>query len=111
MGSLRVRLVDRNRFAKRYPLVRAPARMTYIGDSEISIEIGSIYFNNVESGILTYDAQFPDTEYQIIAITRSDGTNDANVNVFVTNKTQNTVTVEASSNFTGYVDVLAVRIV
>lgn len=110
MGSLRTRLIDRNRFAKRYPLIRAPIRMTYIGDSDLSIEIGSIYFNNAESGTLTYDAQFLDTNYQVMAIARSSGVDTADVNVFITDKSQGSVTVQASSNFTGYVDILAVRI-
>ena len=60
--------------------------------------------------MLNYEATFPDTSYQVVAVARSDGTNNADVNVFVTNKTQNNVTIEASSNFTGYVDVFAVRI-
>jgi len=111
MGSLRVKLIDRNRFSKRYPLVRAPVRNTFYGDSDVSIEIGSIYFDNAESGTLSYDVQFPDTSYQVIAVARSTGTETADVNVFVTSKSQNSVTVEASSNFTGYVDVFAVRIV
>lgn len=110
MGSVRAKLIDKNRYAKRYPLIRAPIRTTYMGDSDISIEVGSIYFDNAESGTLTYDAQFTDTNYQVIAIARSDGTNLADVNVFVTSKTQNSVTVGASSNFTGYVDVFAVRV-
>jgi len=110
MGSLRVRLLDKNRYSKRYPLVRAPARMTYIGESELNIEIGSIYFDNAESGTLTYDVAFPATDYQVVAVARSSGVDSADVNVFVTDKTQNSVTVQASSNFTGYVDVFAVRI-
>jgi len=110
MGSLRAKLIDRNRFAKRYPLVRAPVRTTYMGDSDMAVEVGSIYFNNVDSGTLTYEGRFPDTSYQVIAIARSDGTNLADVNVFVTDKSQTSVTVGASSNFTGYVDVFAVRI-
>lgn len=110
MGSLRTRLIDRNRFAKRYPLIRAPARFTYIGDSDLNIEIGSIYFNNTDTGTLTYDAQFLDTNYQVVAVARSAGVETADVNVYVTDKSQGSVTVGASSNFTGYVDIFAVRI-
>ena len=110
MGSLRTRLIDRNRFSKRYPLIRAPLKLTYLGESDIAIEIGSIYFNNAESGTLTFDFQFSDSNYQVVAIARASGSDNADVNVFVSDKSQNSVTVQASSNFTGYVDVFAVRI-
>ena len=110
MGSLRAKLIDRNRYAKRYPLIKAPARNTYIGDSDLAIEIGSIYFDNAESGTLTFDAQFLDTNYQAMALARSSGIDSANVNVFVTSKSTNSITVQASSNFTGYVDIFVVRI-
>ncbi len=111
MGSLRVKLLDRNRYSKRYPLIRAPVRTTYIGDSDFAIEVGSIYFDNAESGTLTFDAQFLDTNYQVLAVARSTSSETANVNVYVSSKTQNSVVVSASSNFTGYVDVFAVRVV
>lgn len=110
MPSLRVRLIDRNRYAKRYPFVKAPSRYTYIGDNDFSVEIGSIYFNNSDSGTLNFDAPFSDTSYQIVAIARQSGSEPANVNVFVIQKSQSSVTIQSSSIFTGYVDVFAVRI-
>ena len=110
MGSLRAKLIDKNRYAKRYPLIKSPPRYTYVGDSDMSIEIGSIYFDNTESGILNYEQKFSDTSYQVIAIARTSGSDNADVNLFVSSKTQNSVTVQASSNFTGYVDIFAVRI-
>jgi hypothetical protein len=110
MGSLRVRLVDANRYSKRYPLVRAPVRNTYLGTTPMSVEIGSIYFNNAESGTLVFDAPFIDSGYQVAAVARSTGNETADVNVFISAKSQNSVTVSASSNFTGYVDIFAVRV-
>ena len=109
MGSLRVRLIDANRYSKRYPLVRAPVRTTYMGTTQMSVEIGSIYFDNSESGTLVFDVPFSDSSYQVAAIARSNGTETADVNVYITDKNQNSVTVNASSNFTGYVDIFAVR--
>ena len=109
MGSLRARLIDRNRYAKRYPLVRAPVRTTYMGDSDLSIEVGSIYFDNTDTGTLAFDARFIDSTYQVIAVARNSGVETADVNVFVTNKSENSVTIQASSNFTGYIDGIAVR--
>ena len=110
MGSLRSKLIDKNRFSKRYPLIKAPIRTTYIGDGDLAMEVGRIYFDNTDVGALTYEANFPDTAYQVIAVARSSGSDTADVNVFVTDKTQSSVTIQASSNFTGYVDVIAVRI-
>lgn len=112
MGSLRATLIDRNRYSKRYPLIRAPIRTTYIGDKDLAIEVGSIYFNNVDTGTLTFEAPFLDTNYQAIAVAREpDSENQtANVNVFVTSKSVTSLTVQASSNFVGYVDIFVVRI-
>lgn len=110
MGSIRAKIIDKNRYGKRYPLIRAPARTTYVGDADLAMEVGSIYFDNTDTGTLNYDAPFTDSNYQIVAIARQSGTESANVNIFVTDRNVNFVTVQASSNFTGYVDVLAVRI-
>ena len=111
MGTLRAKLVDRNRLAKRYPLIRAPARFSYLGDANMAIEVGSVFFNNTDTGTLTYDVSFPDEAYQVVATTREYGNAEApNVNIFITGKTRNSVTLNASAAFTGYVDVFAVRI-
>lgn len=111
MGSVRSKVIDKNRYSKRYPLIRAPARSTFIADSEISIEVGSIYFDNAESGSLSFEVAFPDTNYQIIASPRDTGADTGNVNVFVSALSASSVTVQSSSNFTGYVDIFAVKIV
>ena len=113
MSSLRVRLIDRNRFSKRYPLVRAPVRTTYYGDSDFAVEVASVFFDNVDSQTLNFDAPFLDANYQILAVARNSvetGTGTANVNVYVDDKTLTSIRLVASSNFTGYVDVFAVRI-
>ena len=113
MGSLRAKLIDRNRYAKRYPVVRAPKRMTYLGDEYLAIEVGSITFSEDDTGSLTYEAKFPDANYQVVAIAReSSDTDNANVNIFIdsANTTQSKVTVKASAPFTGIVDIIALRL-
>jgi|TARA_R110000824_G_scaffold60050_6_gene160883 hypothetical protein len=111
MATLRARLVDKNRYSKRYPLIRAPRRLTYMGDTDIEIEIGSIYFNNTDTGTLTYDAQFPDTGYQILVAARNGSdSGGANVNLYISEKNTGSVLVKSSAPFTGYVDVFAVRL-
>ncbi len=113
MGSLRARLFDRNRYSKRYPLVRAPKRMTYQGDEYLAIEVGSLYFDNTATATLTYEVQFPDASYQLIALLRDGGdVGGPNVNIYIDGNNTNSVqaTIKASAPFTGYVDILAVRL-
>jgi hypothetical protein len=113
MSSLRAKLIDRNRFSKRYPLIRAPKRLVYLGDEYMAIEVGSIYFDNADSGTLTFEVSFKDASYHIVASLRDSGaTSGADVNVYVDGPNTNTtqVAVKSSSKFTGYVDIFAVRL-
>ena len=113
MGSLRARLIDRNRYAKRYPLIRAPKRLTYIGDQNLAIEVGSIYFDNVDSGTLTFEIPFADTSHQIVATARDSGDDGgADVNIWIDGSASSSaaVVVKSSAIWTGYVDIFAVKI-
>ena len=110
MANLRGRLIDRNRYSKRYPLIRAPKRMTYRGDSDLAMEVGTLTFTNTDTGTLTYEVQFDDTNYQVVAVARSTETEGGDVNVWVSSVTRTQVIVKSSEKFTGYVDILAVRV-
>jgi len=111
MGSLRVRLIDRNRYSKRYPLIRAPKRVTYLGNQDLAVEVGSILFESAESGTLTFEIPFIDTSYQVIVSARDNGdSGGADVNVWVENVLSTSVTVRSSSPFTGYVDIFAMKV-
>ena len=110
MGTLRSTLIDQNRYAKRYPLIRAPKRLTYKSDADMGIEVGSVYFDNSSSGTLTFETPFPDADYQISVAARESGAGDADVNLYITSKTTSNVTINSSAPFTGYVDVFAIRI-
>ena len=113
MGSLRARLIDRNRYSKRYPLIRAPKRVTYLGNQNMSIEVGSITFTNAESGTLTFELPFTDTSFQILASARDSGdSGGGDVNIWVDNATTtaSSVTVKSSAIWTGVVDIFAVKI-
>jgi len=72
--------------------------------------MGSIYFDNTDTGTLTFEVPFPDTNFAIAATVRDNITDTGNVNIFVSAVTVSSVTIQASSNFTGYVDVFASRI-
>ncbi len=111
MGSLRAKLIDLNRFSKRYPLIRAPKRMTYLGDEELAIEVGTISFNNSDTGTLNFETPFKDTSYQLAVTARNTGdTGGADVNLYISAKLASSVTVKASAPFTGEVDVFVVKV-
>ena len=111
MGSLRVRLIDRNRYAKRYPLIRAPKRYVYQGEEYMAVEVGSIYFDNSDTGSLQFEAPFPDANYTLAISARDSGdSGGANVNIYISSHSNSGVTVQSSGEFTGYVDVFAIRV-
>ena len=115
MGSLRARLIDRNRFKKSYPFVKAPKRLTYLGTSDIAIELGSLTFSNESEKTFTFEAAFPDTGYNVVATPRevqTQGDGSAHVSLAIDGLTidRKQVTIKASAKFTGEVDVFAIRI-
>jgi len=113
MPKLRARMIDRNRFSKRYPLIRAPKKFTYLGESDIAMEVGSVYFDNADTGTLTFEVPLEDNNFQVVATPRDSGdAGGADVNVYIdgANTTSEKVVIKTSALFTGYVDVFAVRI-
>lgn len=111
MATTQTKIIDKNRYSKRYPHIRAPARTVLVSTNEVKIEIGSIYFNNTDTGTLVFEVPFSDTDFRIVATPRDSGVDSADVNVFIGEKLQNSVVIYASSAFVGYVDVFAIRIV
>ena len=112
MGSLRARLIDRNRFSKRYPLIRHPKRLTYLGDNELAMEVGTLFFDNTDTATLKFEIPFPSDDYRLVAIAKSTQTESGNVNIYIdgqnTNSTQ--AVIKASAPFIGHVDVIAIRV-
>ena len=112
MPSLRARLIDRNRYAKRYPLIRAPKRLTFLGDNELAIEVGNVSFNNTDSARLLFEVPFDSlVGVQFLATARSTA-DQGNVNIFVdyTSLDGKGVTIKASAPFTGTVDIIAIKV-
>tara|TARA_Y100000310_G_scaffold297699_1_gene330930 strand:- start:146 stop:493 length:348 start_codon:yes stop_codon:yes gene_type:complete len=114
MGKLRARIIDRNRYSKRYPFIRGPKRYSYMGDADLSIELGTLTFTGEKEKKFVFEANFPDTNYVVMATPRdTGGTNvDAQVSLMVDSSTldRSFVTIIASAKFTGQVDVLAIRV-
>ena len=115
MSRFKARSRDRNRFTKKYPFVRAPRRMEMISTGEIAIELGRLKFFDESSKTLVFEAEFEDNGYTIVAVPRNTedaNTDSAQVSIYIdaNTATNKQVTVHASSNFTGEVDVVAIKV-
>ena len=115
MSKLRARIFDRNRYAKRYPFIKGPKRLTYMGDSDLSIELGSIKFDNESEKIFTFEAPFVDANYVVVATPRGASASDSmssqvSLAVDASSLDKFQVKILASAKFTGWADVLAVRV-
>ena len=113
MAKLRAKIIDRNRYSKSYPFVRAPKRNSFLGDQDLNIELGTITFTNQTEQTFYFDVQFSSTDYGVMAMhrdTSADG--DAQVALMVDGSTINRsyVKIIASMPFTGQVDVMAIKI-
>ena len=115
MAKMKGRLVDRNRLAKKYSYVRAPKRLTYLGNRDMELEAVQVSFNNESSKRINFEFPFNDANYQVSLTSRqtaSEGVDSAGVTLSVNSvdKNENGFTILASAPFTGEVDVLVVKI-
>ena len=115
MSSLRGRFIDRNRYSKRYPFIKGPKRLTYLGTSDLAIELGSLTFENEDEKTFVFEAAFRDTQYNVIAMPRdvsdpSDGSAMVMLAIDGLSMDRKEVTIKASAKFTGQVDIVAIRI-
>tara|TARA_A100001037_G_C14929553_1_gene535398 strand:- start:477 stop:830 length:354 start_codon:yes stop_codon:yes gene_type:complete len=115
MGKIRGKIIDRNRYSKRYPFVRAPKRYTYLGDDELSIELGTITFSNETVKQFNFEASFNDTDYAVMAMPRdsaaaADGSAQVSLMVDGSTVDRSFVRIIASAPFTGQVDVIAIKV-
>ena len=113
MAYVKGRLFDRNRYGKKYPIVRAPKKLTFMGETDLQIEVLTIDFENESEKDGFFEVPYEDTSFRILVSPRDTvDTDSAQVSLAV-NHTQtdvNKVRVEASAPFTGKVDVIVLRI-
>ena len=84
MGRFKARTIDRNRFGKKYPFVRAPYRPSVMGDTDLVLELGKLQFNNEQTKEFKFEVAFTDSNYNIMLVARDTGTGEsANVNLYV----------------------------
>ncbi len=115
MAKIKGRLVDRNRLVKKYSYVRAPKKLTYLGNRDMELEALQVSFNNESSKRVVFEFPFADNDYQVSLTSRqtvSESVDSAAVTLSVdsADRTAHGITILASAPFTGEVDVLVVKI-
>ncbi len=115
MAKMKGRLVDRNRLVKKYSYVRAPKRLTYLGDRDMEMEAVQVDFNNQSSQNVNFEFPFSGLDYQVSLTSRqtaseTDDSAAVTLSVEADSRTVNGFTINASAPFTGQVDVLVVKI-
>jgi len=113
MAKIKGRIVDRNRLSKKYSYVRAPKRLTYLGNKDLHIEALQVVFNNESSKEIKFEFPFPSGNYSVSLTPRqtaSETVDSAAVNLYITDPNANQVTINATAPFTGEVDVLIIEV-
>ena len=113
MAKIKGRIVDRNRLSKKYSYVRAPKRLTYLGDRDLQIEVMIVAFNNESSKEVKFEFPFPTGNYSVSLTPRQtvpSTADSAAVNLYVTTCTASHLTINATAPFTGEVDVLVIEV-
>lgn len=116
MAKIRSKIIDRNRFTKKYPLIRAKKANSFIGETEMEVEVLSAKFKNESTKTVQFDAPFPGSIDQLrILLSPRDTTDNDSAMVTLAVDTSGTtvsqVKIEASAPFTGTVDIVVLRIV
>ena len=113
MGKIKARIIDRNRYSKKYPLVRAPRRATFQGDADMEIEVISVPFVNQSEKDAFFETPYPDANYRVLLSPRDTTDSDSSQVVLSVDDVLSDVSkvrIAASAPFTGTVDVVVIRI-
>jgi len=114
MSRLNSKLIDRNRYNKKYPFVRAPKRFTYYGDGDLNMEAGTIYFDGQTNGYYDFEVPFSDSDYNVTLTARDLGGGvPSGLSFYVDNNksTSSRLWVSTSQPFEGSIDFLAIKII
>jgi hypothetical protein len=113
MAKIKGRIIDRNRWVKKYPYVRIPKRPTYMGDKDLEMEVLTVTFTNETERTVHFERPFPNSDYSVALSARHTTDSDsAQVNLYIDNRqsTASVVVIKASAPFTGAVDIIVVKI-
>jgi len=113
MPRIKARVIDKNRYTKKYPLVRHAKRLTFQGDTDFEIEILSVVFNNEDAKSFTFESSYPDLKFRILLSPRDTTANDSAQVTLAIDDDWTSIRASrilASAPFTGIVDVIIIRI-
>ena len=113
MAKIKGRIIDRNRFTKKYSFVDTPKRPTYIGDKNLEMEAVTVAFDNEAVKTVKFERDFPADDYAVALSSRqTDDSDSAAVILYVDDSAsdKSKVVIRATAPFTGEVDIIAVRI-
>ena len=114
MAKSSSRTIDRNRYGKKYPLIRAPKKMTFQSTANLEIEVLSVTFTNESSKDAIFEIPYPDENFRVLVSPRDTTANDsAQVTLAIDDALSDTskARIESSAPFTGTVDVIVIRVV
>jgi len=109
MAQLTMRLVDDARYSKNYPIVGQIKKPRYLANKELIME--NILVNIIQAHEVTvsFEKPFPAAP-AIAADFYTDSQPAGSVNVYITNVTTTSVTIETSADVTGKISIQAVYI-
>ena len=113
MSRIKSRIVDRNRYEKKYPVVRVPKKPSFLGDSNLEVEVLTVNFENQDSKDVFFGVKYENTDFRILLSPRDTTAEDsAQVTLAIDDALTDTskTRIEASAPFTGIVDVVIIRV-
>ena len=114
MAKLKLKFRDISRMTKKYPYTRHLPRTQLVSDKEFDLEIITLDVTNVYEKVITWEKAFesiPNVTATIALRSDASGLDPemANVNVWIKQVTVTNCTVAFSDEFTGTINVQAIR--
>ena len=111
MAKLKLKFRDISRMTKKYPYTRHLPRTQLVSDKEFELEVIASSVNNAVEHVVTWETTFSDAPSvtATIALKPADDADLGNVNVWIKAVTATNCTLAFSDNFTGTVNVQAIR--
>jgi len=114
VAKLKLKFRDISRMTKKYPYTRHLPRTQLVSDKEFEMEIVSASVSSAVEHVVTWETQFGGIPNVTVSIAMTSGAtameNDmANVNVWVKQATATNCTIAFSDDFTGHINIQAIR--
>jgi hypothetical protein len=100
----RGKAVDANRVRKTYPFIRRVPVIAYLMDEPMIIETADVAFSAIDSVVHIFSETF--TSVPVVTATAS----EENVNIYISNVSLTSVTINASAPFTGSCHIQAIQV-